>query len=301
MELSSDKQKLREAGIAFSLAALAFLVLSALLLVAVSGIENVGEQDWYRYLCFLMPQIGLAAVEAFWMFRSKTKPRVLARGCKFRYFPIAVLLQFGLMFSLSEVNVYFVGFLEKLGYRPLGSTIPSLEGWNLLPAMIVIAVLPAVFEETLFRGVLTQSMRDGGWGTAATVLIAGAMFSLFHMSPEQTLYQFACGVCFALVAVRSGSVLPTMIAHFLNNAAILVATACGVNSFAEALPQGWYIALCSLAAVCLAATTLYLILDRKNGRRGGAKGGGAFFLTASVGIFICAIQWIAVLIQGFTA
>lgn len=299
---------LREAGVTYSLSAVfpIVLTLAVLSVVSFSYGDGYADTDWYRYLSYLLPQICFAAAAAIYFVRTKQPLRQTYRGCKWYYFAIAVVLEFGLMFSLSYLNNAFVWLLGKAGYIRQGTPLPDLSGWNLLPAILVIAVLPAVFEETVFRGILSRNMHEAGWGTAATVLIAGALFSLFHGSPEQTLYQFACGMCFTLVALRSGSVFPTVVAHFLNNALILVLTAVyspvyGENwSIGDIMPVGGLIALCVTSGLCLAGSLAYLIFfDRKTNRKGGVKGGKLFFPAAAVGVTVCAVEWLAVLIEGF--
>ncbi len=297
------RRALSEAGIAYSVSAVAPVILA--LIVGVIGALAAGAEyaksDWYLFLSYLIPQLCFAAAALVYFRRSGVSPRRTYGGCKWYYFPLAVLLQFGLMFSLAQLNDVFIGFLEDHGYHSSGVQLPSLEGWNLLPALLIIALLPAVFEETLFRGILVKNMHGCEWGTAVTVLVSGAMFALFHGRPEQTLYQFVCGMCFALITIRAGSILPSMVAHLCNNAAILALTASGYQiEGGWTMPFGWSVGLTVAAAVCLLGTMVYLILfDRRGAQKGGIKHGGSFFLGAAVGIAVCAVQWMVVLVTGF--
>src|SRR5699024_2828245 len=150
--------------------------------------------------------------------RSKPPVRTVYRDGRAKYYVFALRLQFGLLFSLSELNTLFLDWLSSLGYESPASALPPLTGWNLLPATLIIALLPALFEETLFRGILVGRMHASGWGNVATVCISGALFALYHGSPAQTIYQFFCGASFALLALRAGSALPTAVAHLCNNA-----------------------------------------------------------------------------------
>lgn len=304
-----EKKRMFETGVVFSAVELILVVASVILSLVLrfSG-EAFGQSDGAKYLSFLLPQTGLCAAAILYFSRAKQPVKPLLkntfRGCKWQYFLIAVLLEFGLLFSLSELNGYFQLALEKIGYKVPVGTVPSLDGWNLLPAILVIAVLPALFEELIFRGIMTRNMQEGGWGTVATVLISGALFSIYHGNPSQTIYQFFCGACFAFLTVKSGSMLPTAVMHFINNALILILSSAfnpvyGENwSLMQVLPLGGYIALVILSALCLLGTLIYLIVfDKSNATRGGIRHGKLFFTAASIGIAICAVQWIAVLAE----
>ncbi len=296
------RKGLAESGLSYSVAAL----LSVLLSYLVSAVSSTAagadyaSKDWYLYLAYLTPQIVFCGAIAVYFVRSREPFLAPFRKTRPKYFLIAFLLQFGLLFSLSELNGLFVGFWEKMGYVSSGVSVPDLTGWRLLPALITIALLPAVCEETLFRGVLTRKMHDGGWGMLPTLLISGGLFALFHGRPEQTVYQFLCGVCFSLVALRAGSVLPTVLAHFCNNAAILVLSVFGFADFSD-FPLACHISLIVCASVCLLGVLVYLLFfDKQGNRKGGVKDGAPFFLAAGGGILVCALEWIAVLVMGFT-
>lgn len=298
-------RKLALSGATYSVAAVLPAILSLLVSILIRLIcgEEFGTQnvypDWYYYLLFLLPQLSLAATAFFYFYKSREKVTVFCPRCKIRYFFIAFLLEFGLLFSLSELSNLFLWILEKMGYHASGVPLPDHTGWKVLPAILVIAFLPAVMEETLFRGILARNMASSGWGTAATVLVTGAMFSLFHGNPEQTVYQFLCGVCFTLVALRAGSILPTMLAHFLNNAIILILSSFGIGEFSD-FGTGWNVALFVVSAICLLGTLSYLLFfDRSNGQKGEIKFGKIFFSAAAVGLAVCAVEWIFTLIAGF--
>ena len=283
--------KEKYAGVAFSLAVvtpvvvtLLFMLVGGALGVFTDGYENA---EWYKYVAFLLSQIAFALVVVFFFAYSKTPVRAVVGKCKSKYFFVAVLLQIGLL-SLSELNGLFVKWLETFGYVASEINVPSLDGFGFVGALLVVALLPAVFEEMIFRGILRVGLSD--FSVWAGALLSGALFSVFHMNPAQTVYQFACGACFALVAIRAGSVLPTVLSHFLNNAFVLVLMKFEING----LPSLWNIVFLIVSALCLLGSLAYLIFGDKSGVRSGEKADKkGFFLCASVGIFICVITWIA--------
>ena len=307
IEREFRKKCLGEAGISYSVGAgLIFFVSALFMLVAGAAVKfsvdaagNTVYPDWYLYLSFLIPQLCLFGTALYYFLRTKEPVRVLAKNCKWYYYLIAIALQLGLMFSVSELNELFIKGLRAIGYHGGGVNVPSLEGWNLLPAILVIAVLPAFFEETLFRGILSRNMHASGWGVVPTVFIAGALFCVYHGNPEQTLYQFVSGVCLTFVAVKAGSIIPTVIAHFLNNALILVFEATGYGT-RWTMPLDVYIAVTVVAALLFLGSLFFLIFfQRDKLQQGKTVHGKQFFFGACVGIGVCAIQWIVTLIAGF--
>ncbi len=90
-------------------------------------------------------------------------------------------------------------------------------------ALLAIAVVPAICEEVLFRGAVQRSLATKLFPLGA-VLVTSLLFAGYHMSLIQLVPTFTLALMLGAVAHRADSVVPAMVAHFLNNAmAILVA------------------------------------------------------------------------------
>ncbi len=299
INLSSEPTQASASGVAFSLASVLPIVLSLVFLIAV-GTGDYAQTDWYLYVSYILPQLGFAITAIWFLFYTKTpiKSVVKSQKCAPRYFLIALLLQVGLFF-LSELNALFLSFLGNFGYEDAGIALPSMDGFGFVGVLLVVAVLPAIFEEIMFRGILLGGLKS--FGKVGSILLCGALFSIYHQNPAQTLYQFCCGVAFALIAVRSGSVLPTMLAHFFNNAFILALTKFGVESFMAPVT----VVVLLLSPICLIGSLVWLFaFDKKKKDENepmltSDKSERKRFLGyASVGLTICVLMWIAVLVSG---
>ncbi len=92
--------------------------------------------------------------------------------------------------------------------------------------LLLIAVAPAVCEETLFRGVFLSGIRHR-LTPLKVVVLNGVVFGAFHI-PSATVYRFlpsaALGMLLAWVVLRSRSLWPGILMHFLNNASIVILT-----------------------------------------------------------------------------
>jgi membrane protease YdiL (CAAX protease family) len=85
-----------------------------------------------------------------------------------------------------------------------------------LVVVLAVALVPAISEEFLFRGLVQQSLAEaaGGWRGA---VIAGIIFGAYHLNPFSIVPLVALGIFFGYVVFRSGNLLLATIAHFVNN------------------------------------------------------------------------------------
>ena len=83
-------------------------------------------------------------------------------------------------------------------------------------AWALIALVPAVCEETLFRG-WVQSALVGGWPSRGRVLAGllaqAACFAVFHLLPERMPQSFALGLVAGAIALATRSLLPAIVCH----------------------------------------------------------------------------------------
>jgi membrane protease YdiL (CAAX protease family) len=82
--------------------------------------------------------------------------------------------------------------------------------------VVAVGVLPAICEETLFRGFLYTSLR-WRFGAFQSMLLSAFLFSAVHMDPGAFLPLFVLGFAFAFVFERTRSLIPSMIAHCMWN------------------------------------------------------------------------------------
>jgi len=128
--------------------------------------------------------------------------------------------------------------------------IPAAGARPLVVDILALALVPAVAEELLFRGVLQGALR-ARFGTTAAVIVTAIAFGLYHGS----IYRFAPaafgGLLLGFVRAASGSLWPALAFHLANNAGVIVAMHLGYET-----PPAGPLPL----AVAVAATALGLAL-----------------------------------------
>lgn len=232
--------------------------------------------------CFSALAIAVAVV--FFLSISGEKPMPLIGETKrgFAFVPVALLVAAGMFMGLGSVNGIIAGFFKSIGANVSEISVPLDSGWHLTVFVFVLAVLPAVAEELFFRGVILSALKNAG--KAAAILFSALCFSLYHCSVSQLAYQFVYGAFLAWLAITANSIIPTILAHFINNFAVLMFEYfCIRIDFLNP-----FLIISGIAALAAAAAVLFFF---GRGKEKGKREKGAlkeFFTFGSVALVICA-------------
>lgn len=130
--------------------------------------------------------------------------------------PLTILLALILLLGTSLLSMMLerVGFTQPVADRYSGLGAPS--GLVLL----IFAVLPAILEELIFRGVILSSFEP--CGTAPAVIGSALLFAFAHMSLEKLPLYFFAGVVLAFSVYAGRSLITSMLLHAAYNIASLV-------------------------------------------------------------------------------
>lgn len=101
-----------------------------------------------------------------------------------------------------------------------GITLGANTALEQVVYFISIAIVPALAEEFLFRGVILNYLKKFGDGFA--ILVSSVMFGLFHGNFVQIPFAFIVGLMCGFLVVKTGSMLPAIFLHLLNNGTSVV-------------------------------------------------------------------------------
>ena len=100
----------------------------------------------------------------------------------------------------------------------------QLEGLMSVPGgYMVIALLPPVVEEMVFRGCVLKSLLH--WRPSnkwAMIALSAFFFALVHLNPAQMPHAFLIGLLLGWMYQRTGSIVPGVAYHWANNTAAYV-------------------------------------------------------------------------------
>lgn len=94
---------------------------------------------------------------------------------------------------------------------------------SLLFLLFTAALSPAICEEVLFRGAILSGLRTK-LNPAVAICITGILFGLIHLMIWRILLTALLGIIIGYVVVRSGSIFPGMLFHFVVNASAVLVT-----------------------------------------------------------------------------
>ncbi|MGN0325083.1 MAG: ABC transporter permease subunit/CPBP intramembrane protease [Lachnospiraceae bacterium] len=118
-----------------------------------------------------------------------------------------------MMMVLSALlSIVFPGSAESAGQE-------LMDIWENVPVWLLIlssAVLPAICEETAFRGVMFGTLQRK-YRIPVAIIVTGALFGLYHMNLIKFFVVGFLGCVLAYAVYQTGSIGVSVWMHFLNN------------------------------------------------------------------------------------
>ena len=187
-------------------------------------------QVLYSVGLFLIPALltGFLIQKNSWDYLQANKPLNIS---------IVILVVLLLVASIPWIN--YVGFLnEKLSlperwsewmdrirqndensWELMKSYLAADNIWGLLFNLFMIALIPAVGEEFLFRGILQRIFSEWFRNGHIAVLFSAVLFSLAHYQFLGFIPRIILGALFGYIFLWTSNIWLPVIAHFVNNAA----------------------------------------------------------------------------------
>jgi sodium transport system permease protein len=181
--------------------------------------SSLGAMSAGQVAFILTPPLAMA-----FLLTSDPFQTLRLRWPKWRHLGMAVGLAFALNPLVNElgilVNTLFpMPEIVKARFTELMHQIPGP-----FSALVLLALVPAVCEETAFRGYILSGL-ERTYRTHSAILFSALLFGFLHvlLSLFQQLFNAVLlGLVLGLLALRSRSLLPGIVFHFLNNSLALL-------------------------------------------------------------------------------
>lgn len=122
-----------------------------------------------------------------------------------------------MIFSTFAINFVSTIIQEILGVTfTTGVDDPKILGADgIIIAVLSTAVLPAILEEIVVRGIIMQPLRR--FGDKFAIVASALIFGIMHGNMVQIPYTVVAGLFLGYLAIATGSLWPSIILHFINN------------------------------------------------------------------------------------
>ena len=104
---------------------------------------------------------------------------------------------------------------------------------SLCSSLLIIAALAAVSEELLFRSVIQKALIKLFKNAHVAIVVTAFVFSAVHMDFFGFFPRFILGIMLGYMFWMSGSIIPSMLMHFVNNATIVMLYYLNTRGFSD--------------------------------------------------------------------
>ncbi len=118
--------------------------------------------------------------------------------------------------AFAPLATYVKLFFEKTGYNVANITTLTVKTpGQLVAGIFMLAIVPAVLEEILYRGMVARAFSRKSYVFA--IFMGGFLFAIMHGNAIQLVHQFFMGCTCCIVYFATGSIYAPMILHLTNN------------------------------------------------------------------------------------
>jgi membrane protease YdiL (CAAX protease family) len=177
---------------------------------------------------------------------------------------VTVVMTFASMFAFDLPNYWNMQLTNKSSilaefYEMFTEMMKELTGGPFWSSFLTVAIFAPIFEEWLCRGMVLRGLltkMKPGWA----IVVSALFFAVIHANPWQALNAFMIGLVMGYVYYKTGSLILTMIIHFVNNGTSVILSHldsmkdyADVNSWMEVMDKSTYMILFVVSCVILAA------------------------------------------------
>ena len=250
-DIDSHKKKLKKASASIGFMMIIFLIFIYVydfaLILGVNAVYNGGFEFSKKYLAQsidffygispLMVYVENAVIQIFSLITAifltgvvfKIKPMKLL---SFKNNPISLeennekksgmyLKVFAMIFAINMATSFIMNLINLI-FESTGVKIPDVDfsfSKNNIDTLIIMflatVVAAPLIEEIIFRGILLKRLSP--YGVWFATIITSFLFALLHGNIMQGVGAFCIGIILSIVTIKSGSILPAIILHAMNN------------------------------------------------------------------------------------
>lgn len=171
----------------------------------------IDSNAWGLFVQTIIMELVFTAIFIF--FNNKAEERSIDKPQPRK---MLIYLAFGVasFFCLYPIITCVNTALNNWGVKLVGGVDITTKK-DFVLGIFSLALLPAIGEELLFRGVILRGFKR--YGKAASIILTTLCFAVFHMSAYQLVYPVLFGLLLGGIMYKENNIIYTMAVHFVNN------------------------------------------------------------------------------------
>lgn len=150
------------------------------------------------------------------LIKKVKKTNIEKHSVGLKKFLIFVCITFALMYIGNMIGIGITEIISIVKQNSIINPISNLiHSSDIAINIILISFIAPIFEELFFRKMLID--RTIQYGAKISIFLSAFMFGLFHGNLNQFFYAFLLGGFFAIIYIKTGRIIYTMILHMITN------------------------------------------------------------------------------------
>ncbi len=266
------------------LALLAFTLIGATVSQIVAG--NTENFDIFmdgKYAYLIQTIIMETVFVSIFIYFNKKSSEKLNYKVSPKKLIIYLAIAIAAFFCLYPIVNCVDSLLTKLGAHSNGIDISHPS--DFVVGIFSLAILPAIGEELLFRGIITRGYKP--YGKAVCVILSALSFAIFHLSPYQLVYPILFGMLLSIIMYKENNIIYTIAMHLTNN---FLALAVAYFNIPLVFNHFSYIILAVVLVTIYLGLILYAMFFKNKGSKTQNFGKDKFWVIGAFSIMI--VMWI---------
>lgn len=204
-----------------------------IILMFVSGFVTMSYEEFVesKAVTIISILVGQLAFLFFILWYNKRENKKFTKAFKFKKVNVLILLiaiAIGLIMLFGTNDfIYLTDHLLRLTGYSKSTDLPFVMDsvGNLILGLVLMAVIPGVVEELMFRGMILGGMLKGlnTWKQKIiSVVLSALIFALVHGSAQQFVFPFIMGIVFGSVYLLTDNLWYTIAMHCCNNGLVVL-------------------------------------------------------------------------------
>lgn len=157
--------------------------------------------------------VYIVPVLVYIMSAKERKKKYNVRGFSPSHFTF-IIACLALLLSVTALQKYYIAYTFTY------SEEISVTGVNIFLALISSAVLPAICEEVFVHGIFQHEVSEYGGGLSG-IIASSVVFAMLHFELQYFIIYFVSAIILGSLTHITGSCVPSVIVHMINNAAAI--------------------------------------------------------------------------------